>query len=118
MLQWLKRVLGGEHASDAEALYRLGEAEALRRNDRAAEALLRRAVEKNAGVPRYHFALGCVLQASGQAQAAIEAYRRALALDPALVPAMLNLGSLLQAGAARAPDVKAQLEEALGLFQA
>ena len=118
MLQWLRRAFGGgQQAPDAAELYRLGEAEALRRNHGPAEALLRQALEKDGNVPRYHYALGCVLQATGRAQDAAECYRRALALDSRFVPAMTNLGTLLQAGAGRTPGAEAQLAEALRLFR-
>jgi len=69
------------------------------------------------GAP-YHFALGCTLQASGRHDAAVDAYRRALALDGTLVPAMINLGSILQASGERGAGSSRQLAEALGLFRA
>jgi len=115
MLQWLRRAFG---ASDAAALYRQGEAEALHGRHAAAEALFRRALAQDASRAQYHFALGCALQASGRHDAAVESYRRALALDGGLVPAMINLGSILQASGERGVDAQRHLEEALELFRA
>jgi len=115
MFRWLRRAFG---ARDAEALYREGEQLTVRQSHAAAEVLFRRAIARDASQPRYHFALGCVLQASGRSDAAVECYRRALLLDAALVPAMINLGSLLQARGERGVDGGRELDEALGLFRA
>jgi len=102
----------------AEELYRQGEGEALHGNNEAAEALFRRAIAADGTKPRYHFALGCALQATGRAELAAESYRRTLALDPTFVPAMINLGSLLQSSGERGPNAEPLLDEALGLFRA
>ena len=71
MFRWLRRAFG---ARDAEALYGEGEQLAVRHSHAAAEALFRRAIAQDASQARYHFALGCVLQASGRSDAAVECY--------------------------------------------
>jgi len=120
MLRWLRRLFGaplGVHAQ-AEALYREGEALALRGEHAAAEALFRRALARDPSRASYHYALGCALQATGRHGPAVECYRRAMALDARLVPAMINLGSILQASGERGGDGARRLEEALALFRA
>jgi Flp pilus assembly protein TadD len=92
-LYW--RVLG-EDADHAQALYQLGEIEALRQNNEHASALIQRAISIKGDDPQYHYALGCVLQSSGHLAAAIDRYRKTLALSPAHVAARINLGCLLQ----------------------
>jgi hypothetical protein len=117
MLQWIKRALSiGQAPLRAEECYRLGAAESLRGNNSAAEALFRRAVAADGMRAEYHYALGCALHASGESEA-IECYQRTLALDPAFVPAMINLGSILQHAGARRAGAQAQLDEALALFR-
>lgn len=118
MLQWIKGALARRKAGPSgEELYRLGEAEASRRNNDAAAGLFRRAIALDGGRAQYHFALGCVLQASGRAEAAIDCYRRVLSLDSAFVPALINLGSLLQALSEGDGASEPQFDEALALFR-
>ena len=118
MLEWIKGVLAPRNRRPAaEELYRLGEAEALRRNNGAAEDLFRRAIALDAERAQYHFGLGCVLQASGRLEAAADSYRRVLSLDGAFLPAMLNLGSILQAASEHAGSAESLFEEALALFR-
>jgi Tfp pilus assembly protein PilF len=92
-LYW--RVLG-EDPDHPQALYQLGEIEALRQNNEHAAGLIERAISIKEDEPKYHYALGCVLQSSGQLSAAIDRYRRTLALAPSHVAARINLGCLLQ----------------------
>jgi Flp pilus assembly protein TadD len=89
------RVLG-EDPDHSQALYQLGEIEALRQNNEHAAGLIQRAISIKEDEPKYHYALGCVLQSSGQPTAAIDRYRRTLALAPSHVAARINLGCLLQ----------------------
>src|ERR1700682_3286930 len=85
-----------EQPDHAEALYFLGEIEALRQNNEHAASLIRRAISIDDAKAQHHFALGCVLQASGESRGAVACYRRALAIDSSHVPAHLNLGFILQ----------------------
>src|ERR1700730_15622237 len=57
-----QRVLD-EQPDQADALYRLGEIEALRQNNEHAAGLIRRAISIDAEKAQFHFALGCVQQA-------------------------------------------------------
>jgi Flp pilus assembly protein TadD len=115
-----------EQPDHAGALYLLGELEALRHNNEKAEGLIRRAISIDDRKAPFHYALGCVLQASGEPSDAAECYRRALALDQAYAAARINLGCILQSqselelatpGGARA-IVERTLEEALSHFRA
>jgi tetratricopeptide (TPR) repeat protein len=129
MLQWIRNVLTSRSAkasaSDASALYQLGEVEALRQNNQQAEGLFRRAIAIDDSKAQFHYALGCVLQASGELGVAADSYRRALALDQACVAAHINLGCILQSqsefrlatqGAGRAVAERS-LDEALSHFR-
>jgi len=115
-----------EQPDQADALYRLGEIEALRQNNEHAAGLIRRAISIDGAKAQFHFALGCVQQASGERSEAADCYRRALALDQSHLAAHLNLGYLLQTGAeahlatAGAGRAAAQrgFEEALSHFRA
>lgn len=59
-----------------------------------AERLAREAVATDAEDPYAHKALGLVLALRGERSAARDAYRRALALDPGMWEAWLNLGEI------------------------
>jgi tetratricopeptide (TPR) repeat protein len=104
-----------EQPDHAEALYFLGEIEALRQNNEHAASLIRRAISIDDAKAQHHFALGCVLQASGESRGAVACYRRALAIDSSHVPAHLNLGFILQQSS---ETDFAAAEEALAHFQA
>jgi len=115
-----------EEPDHADALYLLGEVEALRQNNEHAAALIGRAISIESGKPQFHFALGCVQQGSGERGEAADSYRRALALDPSHAPAHINLGCLLQGSAeidvaAGGPGIalaQQGFEEALSHFRA
>lgn len=61
------------------------------RNLPAAEAELRLALSIDASLPGAHTALGVVLSRTGRRTEALEAWRRAIALDPAELDALYNL---------------------------
>jgi len=111
-----QRVLD-DQPDHAQALCRMGEIEALRRNNELAAGLIRRAISIDEKDPQFHYALGCALQASGERNAAVESYRGALALDSSHAAAHINLGVLLQAQAeldiATAPASRAAAEQGL-----
>ena len=86
-----------EEPDHAEALYLLGEMEAVRGNGELAIGLIRRAISVDDSQPQFHYALGCVLGAAGDRHGAEESYRRTLALDPSNQGAHVNLGCMLQA---------------------
>ena len=77
-----------------------------------AVALRRRRVERTGADPMAHFALGNSLEAAGDLPAAIQAYERALALQPDFVEAGINLGALY-VGVGRLEAAAAALERAL-----
>jgi Flp pilus assembly protein TadD len=120
-----QRVLD-EQPDHADALYLLGEIEALRQNNEHAAGLIRRAISIEGGKAQFHFALGCVQQGSGEREEAADSYRRALALDPSHAAAHINLGCLLQgsseinvaAGDPSAALAERGFEEALSHFRA
>jgi tetratricopeptide (TPR) repeat protein len=60
-------------------------------------------------MPRPHLRMGMLLRGEGESQAAEEAYRRVLALDPGYAPAYNNLGNLKRE--------RGQSDEALSLYQ-
>ena len=62
---------------------------------RLREAKYRREIDRGGGA-RAHYNLGNTLGAEGRFAEAIAAYRRAIALDPSLLPAHANLGRALQ----------------------
>ncbi|HEY8497814.1 MAG TPA: tetratricopeptide repeat protein, partial [Limnochordales bacterium] len=59
-----------------------------------AESLVREALRVDFRVPELHYDLGRILEQRGDRQAAAAAYRRALEVDPAFLPARLRLESL------------------------
>src|ERR1700694_3269759 len=103
MFQWMKNALARRPgaARRAQEIYRLGEAEALRQNNERAAGLIRKAIALDDTQPQFHYALGCVLQASGAFREAAASYQRAIALDPSNAPAHINLGYVLQTEAER-----------------
>lgn len=65
-------------------------------NTTEAVARLEQAIRLNAGVPDFHFNLGVALQALERHADAAAVYRRALALAPQHLGALINLGKTLQ----------------------
>jgi tetratricopeptide (TPR) repeat protein len=61
-----------------------------------------------------HYALGIALQKGGKVDEAVESYRRALELDPAMAPAQVNLGIAL--GGRDVEGALAAFERAAHLF--
>lgn len=84
---------GASRVGAALASGRTGEAEAVRRLDRA-EALARRAITADPDYPLGYRALGLALSSQGDLDAAIEAYNRALTLDPDAWQAWINLSDM------------------------
>ena len=74
-----------------------------------AERLARRAVEFAPETAATHKALGLVVSAQGDFEAALSAYRRALELDPEAWGAMINIGDIL--------GITGRHEEALPYFE-
>jgi DNA-binding winged helix-turn-helix (wHTH) protein len=84
---------GTSRVGAALASGRTREPEAIRRLERA-EALARRAIAANPDYPLGYRALGLALSSQGELDAAIEAYNRALTLDPDAWQAWINLSDM------------------------
>ncbi|HSA91148.1 MAG TPA: tetratricopeptide repeat protein [Burkholderiales bacterium] len=82
-----------ENRDDADLLHILGVVCLRRGQPEAAEAALRRALERDASVAAYHNALGNALQDRGRLNEAIACYRRALRLHPGFAEAWNDLGT-------------------------
>jgi tetratricopeptide (TPR) repeat protein len=82
-----------ENGNDADLLHILGVVGLRRGQPEAAEAALRRAIERDASVAAYHNALGNALQDRGRLNEAIACYRRALRLHPGFAEAWNDLGT-------------------------
>ena len=123
-IAWFDRVLARDPHHPARADLRrlrveLGQHDQVKTQDadfarlRAREvALRRRRVERTKTDPMAHFTLGNSYEAAGDLAAAIQAYERALALQPDFVEAGINLGALYVAEG-RLEGAAAVLERAL-----
>jgi tetratricopeptide (TPR) repeat protein len=98
-----------KYDTEADALHILGVVRLRRGELDAAEAALRRAIERDAGVAAYHNDLGNVLQDRGKLNEAITCYRRALRLHPGFAEAWNDLGTARYA--------KGELEAALECYR-
>ncbi|MEO5657027.1 MAG: tetratricopeptide repeat protein, partial [Nitrospiria bacterium] len=113
----LARAIKAVEVTTASSPARLGVADALAKSPRwgSAEPLYRAIVEAERGAPtirtaRAFLGLGFIAERKGDPALAIEAYRRAAGLDPALLDARFNLANLLiRAG---------HTDEATGLYEA
>jgi len=85
--------LARENRNDADLLHILGVVGLRRGQPEAAEAALRRAIERDASVAAYHNDLGNALQDRGRLNEAIACYRRALRLHPGFAEAWNDLGT-------------------------
>ena len=84
------------------------------RGDRVeAERLMRDALTKDASVPDFHNNLGLLLRDTQRIDEAIEAYARAIAIEPRWMDAYSNLGLALEA-AGRNAEAIAAYQQALG----
>lgn len=82
-----------KNKDEADALHILGVVRLRRGELDAAEAALRRAIERDAAVAAYHNDLGNALQDRGKLNDAIACYRRALRLHPGFAEAWNDLGT-------------------------
>jgi predicted O-linked N-acetylglucosamine transferase (SPINDLY family) len=89
------REAAARHPADPEPHFREGLLEAELGSLAAAREAIGRALAMRE-MAHYRYALGDVLERLGDRAAAIEAWRRAIALQPALVPAHVRLGVALQ----------------------
>lgn len=71
-------------------------------------------LDRGAGDGQYHYRLGLIREAEQRPADAMEEYARALALDPTLGKAEVNLGTLL-ARAGRLQEARVHLERGVGL---
>jgi predicted O-linked N-acetylglucosamine transferase (SPINDLY family) len=95
--------------AEAEPHFRVGLVEAQRGDFTLARAALERALAI-AERPHFLFALGDVLERQGERAAAIDAWRRSLALNPSLAEAHARAGEALQE--------EGRVDEAIGHFSA
>lgn len=98
-----------ENKDDPDALHILGVVRLRSGEPAAAEAALRRAIERDATVAAYHNDLGNALQDRGKLDEAIACYRRALRLSPGFAEAWNDLGTARYA--------KGELEAALECYR-
>jgi tetratricopeptide (TPR) repeat protein len=111
----VERLMTEDRARGAElgaALGSLGELYLLYDLADAAERCLASAAELAPGEHRWPYLLGVVHQAEHELDRAEAAFRAALAVEPADVPALLRLGEVLLAGA-RAPEAREVFARAL-----
>ena len=113
-MRWPTNVsdMGGEYRSLGEALAsgRLARPEARRHIVRALR-LAQEAVRLAPGDPDCHKALGLVLSASGDMEAALDAYETALVINPSAWGVLINLGDILEISG-RASEAIPYFEEA------
>ncbi len=83
------------HPHQADALHLLGLLRHQRGDSRGGERLIRRAIASAARQPLFHTNLGEVCRAQDKSAAAIRAYQRALALEPASLNAWVGLAEVL-----------------------
>ena len=88
------RIVLEHHPDDADALHLLGllACQVGQRDDGI--ALILQAIQSDPNVPAYHANLGTALMLEARIEKAGEAFRRALALDPGSVEALVNLATL------------------------
>ena len=85
--------LARENENAPDALHILGVVRLRRGELDAAEAALKRAIERDSGAAAYHNDLGNALQDRGKLNEAIACYRRALRLHPGFAEAWNDLGT-------------------------
>jgi protein O-GlcNAc transferase len=101
-------------AGNVEALHELSVLNARLGRYEAALALVERALVHGTGIAQLHFVRGELLRTLQQTDAAVESYRRALAIDPGHVDALNDLGdSLISVG--RLAEALPVLERAVAL---
>ena len=108
-----RRVLELE-PGNADALHLLGVVAHQRGENELAADLIGQAIARNDRVPAFHNNLGNALFALGSVEAAAEAYRRTLALQPEHADARFNLGAVYQAQG-RPEEAAAAFEQVLRL---
>ncbi len=111
--QALERIVA-QHPGFAEARAALAESALQRNEPLRARALAEQALAGGAHAPACHYLLARALGALGETDAAIEAYRRVIALQPGSPPAYNNLGNQLNAAGRHAEAIEA-LEKAIAL---
>jgi len=108
------REIRAQKPDEAQALHLLGIIEARRGDFQRGMEMLRRAIEADPEIAKYHANLGAVLLQVGRFDEAMNSFRKALSLAPDAIDAAVGLGNALRA-AGRTDEATAAYQQALAM---